>query len=904
MAFATNQPIYEGQAIQSIKTIMSEGANMKTLLLRTMFDKSNINYGEIQKFLGTVNVFLKEWSEYAEELQTSMKRLNKVPLTAKVTTIEYDDVKEYLYAKYDYASILPFLDGLVEGVSSGKFYKTSDIADFFDFTTNKAFKDREANIGLMIADVVPSMSGPESELADAKEIALFNSSKSYSWYDRRDRIEIYKATEKAIDFLCKDYNFGKLLNEDRTTNPSGELNIAIINYGVEYICYTLAAYAIRIYMISRFAGPYIAASNYEMHESVEIKTGSISDMAINAMHEIDDADIRDISKFNNIVVAIGKALRACGCDTEGFVENPAEVEQSFCTIANSARKEKNEFCAKLSSNIIHNGLTSYGSAQWNIPWTGEANNIAEINQLMKSSIYNSQQAIGYSLSPKQEVMQVIRNLGPEHETLEGYQNLMEHLVRCVLTMMKQLQCIYNSSARLHNNNHPENNDRPYTITTHQELFDINKMAKELYIELAQAMIARARDIESIINQIKNANATAIAAQLEIKVPGVQTKKYDQFNDVNSAIPDTTRIPLMVMDIASRPHYEYLEMYDEYVKEIYGLSDDVYYTEGVGDSFNMIDTLLGGFLQTLRKFFTNVKFQAARTWVANHKNDLQNMTFSGKMDGIVPYRAKINLDTYIDPLGQKLKELPNKITSELLSSNQKVDELIKELYVNTDTYNLFHNSSNDAKATKEAYSNFILFGGDNAVIGKVEAPKLLNGVDVAAADFKKNYLNIWVNTVISTENVYKALNTAIDDFRRTIKDVKAKIVQITGEQAAAPTNSTTNQSNPNEQKPENKSSDNPPETPTQPKAEEVKKESVDIFFLEADTTPANPTTTPASSNEQKKDTNNTDKAANATTLLNGVRKACADLLINVYMPLTKAITDQYGYIKQVYTLGRK
>lgn len=904
MAFAANNPICESHAVQSIKTIMSEGATMKTLLLRTMFDKSNINYGEIQKFLGTVNVFLKEWSEYAEELQMSMKRLNKVPLSASVPSIEYEDVKDYLYAKYDYASILPFLDGLVKGVDSGKFYKASDIADFFDFTTNKAFKGCEANIGLMLADAVPSMNGPETATADAKEIALFNSSKSYSWYDRRDRVELYKATEKAIDFLCKDYNFEKLLNENRSTNPSGELNIAIINYGVEYICYTLAAYAIRIYMISRYAGPYIV-NPYTMHdksmdESVEIKTNSITNMAINAMHEIDDADIRDISKFNNIVVAIGKALRACGCNTEGFAETSVEVERSFYAITNNGSKEKNEFCAKLSSNIIHNGLTSYGSAQWAIPYSGDASDIAEINQLMKSSIYNSQQAIGYSLSPKQEVMQVIRDLGPKNETLEGYQNLMEHLVRCVIAMMRQLNLIYNASARLHNNNHPENNDHPYTITTHQELFDINKMAKELYVELAQAMIAKARDIESIINQIKNTTTTAVASQLEINVPGIHTKKYDQFNDVNSAIPDTTRIPLMVMDIASMPHYEYLEMYDEYVKEIYGLSDDVYYTEGVGDSFNMIDTLLGGFMQTLRKFFTNAKFQAARTWVSNHKNDLQNMTFSGKMDGVIPYRGKINLDTYIQPLEQKLKELPNKITSELLSSNQKVDELIKELYVNTDTYNLFHNSSNDVKSTKEAYSNFILFGGDNAVIGKVETPKLINGIDVASADFKKNYLNIWVNTVISTEIVYKGLNATIDDFRRTIKDVKSKIVQITGEQAAAPTNSTTNQTNPNEQKPENKSSDNPPETPTQPKADDVKKESVDIFFIEADTSVA----TPASSNDQKKDTNNTDKAANATALLNGVRKACADLLINIYMPLTKAITDQYGYIKQVYSLGRK
>lgn len=887
----------EFTATGSINNMIKRSGEFKNLLIRTMLDRSAINANEVQSYLGAINSFLRSWSDYAEKLSDEMSNA-KVKNNANVTSIEYEDVKDYMYAKYDYASVLQYADGLIKGLETNKFETAEDVRDFFDYTTSKAFKDRESNVGMMVGNVMPSVHGPELESADAKEIAYFNSCHKYNWYDRRDRIEIYKAIEKVVEFICNDYRFGKLIHEDKSVDNKGIIKVAIINSIVDYINYTLAAYATRIFIISIYAKPYIhSQGGNEYTEAADIIDSSITRVACNAFHEIDDSIIRDISKYCESIRLIGEALNCNGCDSNTFTVDDA----SACY--NSFNNKNNPFCDKLANNMIHASLTNTsGYRMWNV-YSGSPDCIAEVNQLMNANIFNAKQVLSTSYSPKQELLMVIRELMPEKDTVEGIQSFMYSLMNCTFGMLKTLNSTANCAAEYYSNGtnkmHP---DKHYTQTTMKELSNIIKMSKDLYSEISSAAIARVRDLEIELNQKKNASQTALFAQLEIKLPGV---KQSGGKDIDTAVPDTTRIPMTVMDMTASPMHEYLDMYDEYVKVIYGLDDDVYFSEGFNEIMNTIESYVNAFIEKMQRFFTDKKFEAARKWVAANKENMLNMTYSGKLNAIIPYPEKVNIDTYITPLANKLKELPNKINNEVLMSNQKVEGLIKELYCTSkgpdqNAYNLFNSANNDAKKSSEAYANYILFGGPEAIIGKVEAPAPLQNVDVSGAEFKTKYLTPWMNTITSTEPLYDQLNKTLDGVKQSLKDIKSKVVQFTGDTTAA-TNATNTQN-----KPTTDAKSNPPETPTpapaNDKKDDTKTESV--MFEEGETATATATPAASSGNDNKDAAKTTDKAANATQLLNGTQKACNNLIFGIYMPLTRAITNQYKYIKLAYTLGNK
>ena len=899
MLFNTNYPISDTEVSDQIKMIAATGGKMKINLFRTTMDRSNVSYNEIQSYLGLINSYLREFDQYADELQDKMKDINKLSVSDKINNIEYDDVKPYMYAHHDWASVLQFIDGLIKGLNNNDFQKPDDVREFFEHTVNKAFKDCGDNVAEMMEDTLISLNGPDIERMDAKEITMFNSTKSYKWYNSRDRVEIYKAIEKSIEFMCNYYSFGKAIDTvARTVDDHHAIKIAIIGCAFDYITYTLAAYGLRVYIMSQYVLPVMmyqknTANIAPVHESVDILSGNITDLPISAVHEIDEMILQDVYKFPKFMEIIGKALKTCGGDGTGFDDTIRSDGNNVYAIITASNKG-NIICDKLMSNSLHNCLTGM-TYSWNIS-DGDPGKISEVCQMLRSAIYNNMQGIGTSFTPKQEIMHIYGNIKPKKDTLEGYQSLLTDLIRCGIILMQRLFMLYKEATEMYNTRHPRYNDRPFTITSNQELYDISKNAKDLYIEIGQVMLARARDLESNINNLRNANTNAIMADLSIKVPGLDTKKKSsEFADINSQIPGTNRTPISFIDIATESHYTELTMRDMYIMETYGLQNDVYFTEGLADQSNMIDSIFNQIITSIQKFFTNAKFTAARKWVQENNKSMMDATFKGTLNGITPYPKIINLDGYITNIQEKMKTINNELTKDKLAKADGVTAMVKTLYKDDATYNMFHDKNVTAEDRKTKFSNYILFGKEGQTVTNVTVPEVVN-IDVSDAGFKSNYLKQWVDTILSTENVYKQLDAAIKECRESTKTMKQKLVQITGDTSTSSANgagSTTTTSTAAKTESYMIEADATPSAtpPAEAKPTEDTKQS---------TTSSNNTATSDASNDKKEEAVN-DATNNASVLLNGTRKACSDLLLGIYSPMSKAITDQYKYIKLAYGL---
>ena len=122
----------------------------------------SLNVSLVHDYKGYIKDFLKFWEEYGQQCSDVVKT---VKCSTQVETIDQQIVKDYLYANYDYASMLPFVDGMIKGATDGTMKKVSDIEDFFNFTTNKAFD----NIGQGVGGCLDSVTSLDKEINFSRE---------------------------------------------------------------------------------------------------------------------------------------------------------------------------------------------------------------------------------------------------------------------------------------------------------------------------------------------------------------------------------------------------------------------------------------------------------------------------------------------------------------------------------------------------------------------------------------------------------------------------------------------------------------------------------------------------------------------------------------------------------------
>jgi len=157
-----------------IHEMVREGSKLKNEIFKSVIMMKDLDKKVIQLYLGYVNSFLKYWDEYSSTLQEEMKTSNGVE---GVRSISYERVRDYVYAKNDYASVLEFVDGLIKLVESGKCESIEDIEDFMDHTLSKAFPSREAEVGGLEEAAIAALTGQdrEDDNGENKEIDRYES---------------------------------------------------------------------------------------------------------------------------------------------------------------------------------------------------------------------------------------------------------------------------------------------------------------------------------------------------------------------------------------------------------------------------------------------------------------------------------------------------------------------------------------------------------------------------------------------------------------------------------------------------------------------------------------------------------------------------------------------------------
>lgn len=861
--------IYDKDIIASIREITEGSYSMKREIFKNMVRAKTLDKSVLKEYLNDVNEFLRFWEAYADDLQEKIKNSKG---ETEIYTIEYQFVKDYIYAKYDYASVLPFTDGLIQGVSSGKFKDVETIEDFRDHTLDKAFHHPARSAAEMLDSVLVGGAGiginsrkPTSPL-DAKS---FDAIRSYDLFNRRDRTELYKAIKATLEFMTADIDVGKYLS----TNDM-KVTVSMINNIVEYVTYSLTAYATRIYIISAYAYPFILKSTSDVNktpisESTITNSDSSDNVEVTIFRNADEMICRDPAKTKEFMTIFSKFVTAVGADSLFGTAKP-DYEKRWAILDGM---ENNIFCQKLLVNPLHEFLTT-GARNFLYDPSGSAMN--ELNMMIRELIYNNTQGLQGAASPKQELFHVIRGTTCEN-TMKGYQKLVKDLYTCSLHLCSQTSNIIDGiiSWKKAENENPIHNTG--TLNTGAESL---KIISEFYRDLASAILQKARDIEMHINYLRVDEINKTAAGLSIKIPN-EKPDVDANANMMTAVPDTTRVPTDLLDLYDVPTFEYMELYNEYVKMLPGMEDDLYYSEAFNISgiIDKITSVIKNALKRFRAFLDNRDVKAAMTWAIKHEKDILAMNFTSVQLQVLPYKEPLGL-----PKGyEKLKNGLANFDIKNFASKEAIDQYAKSLYPSETVYGWF--TKDDGKITSGAdkYRNYILFSNENEATEKYPEKRPLSGQAL------QNTIPLWINTLKGAEDTFNAYKKIGDDIEAQINNIRSKTVSATNTTQTTTATSTTATS-----------------TATQGSDTQVPPAMGDAGS-DKDKNNATGNTQGQQSQDNKQDEKKdqkTDTADLTSSGLSAINVAMVRLYASLSGMFVEYIKAEYAYLKEAYANGTK
>ena len=831
-----------------IHAMVREGSKLKNEIFKSVIMMKDLDKKVIQLYLGYVNSFLKYWDEYSSTLQEEMKTSNGVE---GVRSIPYERVRDYVYAKNDYASVLEFVDGLIKLVENGKCESIEDIEDFMDHTLSKAFPSREAEVGGLLDNVLDTGKDGFMIITDKSAASKYNTTKSYNIFDRRERSVLYKAIEKTIDFMTYDIDKHRYpLSKDM------KVFVSIVNNVVEYINYSLAAYATRIYMVAKYAYPFIFANvkndnvikaRYESAINKDTDQSN-TETTISIFNTLDETISRDFTKFKDFEDTFDTFLKAIGVDN---LYNSNDDRCKYRRLEDKAM-QSNVFASKLIGNELYEFFIKLRHYDY---FDGVyQSRAAEMNMMLKSLIYNNVQAIQGTSTNKQSILYVIRDTVPKQETLESYKETIRDFA---VFSVNLLYTIKDTVERLIGTRSEEKDYPRYNVSTSNIISENLKIVGDFYRDIATALLFRARDFEMKINELRNAEIEKTFSSLQIKVLGGDKSDLSPNDNNMSSVPDTTRMPTELMDIYSSPTFEYLQMLDEYTMYEYGLENDPYYAVGyysealsISQIFNTIISTLTAVKKKFDVFFNNQSFTRAYSWVKEHQNTLSQMQFNGAMS-VLPYAKDINIK-HIDTIISCI----NAFNEKDVETPEAMNNFIKKLYTidNKSIQDLFDSEKVDEKTAGVLYTNFVLFGKDPLD----KSNTTVNPITLDTSDKIKEQLVNWIDNVANADATHKGLLDTSKRIEQATNSLKTKVVNI--------------QNN-----------------------------------LGKNSTQQAPALNGSGSNE-KQDNNKVnigdDKQSSLDKLLLQISVATNKMWDGLYYPITKALKDQYQYIKEAYSLGRK
>lgn len=841
--------MFDQEIVQKIHTLVSESSKLKNEIFKTITMNKELDRFVVKYYLSFINEFLKFWDEYASDLGEKIKSTNP---TEGIRTLDYHFVKEYVYANYDYASILKFTDQIMKDVETKKFSKPSEIENFFVHSIKTAFNNQPESVAELLDSVLEDgIHLDNNKLVTKVESQLFNSIRRYNkLFDHRVRGTLYKSIDKVLEYITRELPSIKMSLDFQVIR----LFVSIVNNVVEYITYSLTAFATRIYIISRYAYPFINSyidSPRFIKESVDSSYGE----NLVLLRDVEDLVVKDPAKLKDFCEIFDKFLISIGSNDFGS-NKPTYTSH----IIGSKGIQNNSFCSKLLANPLFQLLTNDPFSM--ISYSKADASINELHQLLKTHLYNDKHGMEGFNTPKQEILHVIRGEEPK-DTLDGYKENAKDLYLFMLHLCCSMKSFIEELNRWINQEQIEN---LHSISTLNRTTECIHMLTELYRDIVSAILSKARHLEMKINELQKNQVDKIIADVSISIPGQKKSDVSLNDNMMCSVPDTTRMPMNLIDIYGTPHYEKMHIYNECLKLLPEFSSDFYLTEGtIANIIDKLKALLQGAQKKVVVFFNNASTQAAFKWVKDHEKDLLNIQFSSddKIDQCYPLKQEIGLPAGYNNL---LKGLEN-FNEDHIKDETSLQKFIQSLYPNPTIYQWFTNERfmhNGKQMGPQMYRNLILFQDMNNVSMNPLKPVTFQG------EHLKQQFQGWVETVKSGNEVYKSYLELDKKISDAIDKIKSKIISITNKE--------------NQQTSDNEKNKN---------AQDESIESPSNDQISESTKGAGPTVT---TGDTKVDNTNNSLSDSAITEITKVMN-------HIWIPLgdmiCQAIKQEYKYMKMVY-----
>lgn len=854
--------LFDEDIIKSVNGMTKASSDLKSEIFKTVTMNREIDKNVIRKFLSLINEYLRFWDDYSEALGDKIKSTRG---RDGIRTVEYNYIKDFIYGKYDYSSILEFADGVAKQIENKEIKKPSDVRDFFSYSVENAFNDQPDSVAGLLDTVVFNVSNSENSiLVDKAEASLFNSVRNYrKLFDSNSRVMIYKSIQKVLEFLISQLP-GLKLNLDWNVI---DLKVAMINSIIDYMSYTLAAYSTRIFIIGKYAGPFIMA--YQENAVTPIRESAdnneFCNIEVTILQKTDDLIFKDINKYEKFIDAINEFLTLIGASDFGPNKPsyyrpyiPFDVQQNNIILNSLFNNDFINFIVRKRYDVL--------------PYSPKGTHLIALQDILKEYLINSKQGLSTSSTARQEILHIIKNCEPNEVNIKGYQKLAKDIYIASLVILGNIVTIINTIIEWKDS---ESSFQKYSLAASNAASEDLRMLRDIYCEIAGALFDKCRYIEAKLNILKHSENEKMVKDVSINWDRLPLSKSDlKLNDkMMKEVPDTTRMPINLTAEYSQAEFESLQFRDMLLAARPEFSDSLYYTEAfsIVDIINKIISLILGKAKSFETFFKNIGVDSAIKWTTTYHDELMAMDFTGKSMDALDYKNTITLpggeafkNNFIDGL--------SKFNKDILNDQKSADEFIKNLYDLDGSgivYSWWYGDGANQEEAAKRYKNWILFCDKIADTGK----------EIEVKNFADAYLTTevkaWIETVSSANGIRKGYADMSNSVKDSINKIKTEIASI------------------------------------QKTQEDQKKKDLEAQKKEANSTAsednkqngnANSTTTTTQS-QQNNNSMNTPNTVNLEKFLNEVLLANQRLFLPISDYFIEAIRNSYKYLKEAYTINK-
>lgn len=784
-------PVWQSTLIDMTRDLTEETSKFKNIMFRSTLGTADIRTQDVDRLLSAYNNYLRFWEDYADEVKEGMSKCRLE--NANIVTIDYSDIKEFIYANYDYASVLQFADGVFRGVNSEKFKSSEDIHDFFDHTVSKAFDDIDPGVAGVLDTFCRAIDDGPS-VVDNLQFNYFKSLRNNSkLFNSRTRTELYKAIEKTVKYLVD--HVGEL---DKGSSYNGtRVTIASINKILEYAELSAVVYASRIFVIAYYARPFI---EYKADQK-DSDDGTTAATSESATEFPEDNLIKEAAatygepRYHTFLDADDAILRGPAetkklCDTfDVFIDEliPAISNSSNTTprvswsspYISENKLQGNVFAANLLDNpIVYRISTNEYRNGFQIHTSAGVNHAGmnELAEFLRGAMYDQKLGLGSSGNDRHAILHVIRGTEPKKETIEGYRDLALDLHDFAIVLCVGISRLLGdlSDATQRELNNPENS-LPGANTGSECM----RLLSYMYRDVAFAFIQKARYIEMKMNQLAEESDKKVFQDVSIRVPGGLDDHGININDtMMCAVPDTLRMPINLIDLYALPSFEEMQMFDDFLRADPMFESDMYLTEAfnIASLINAIISMIRASFNKFKSFMNDKNVQGAIQWTAQHEQQLRKLNFNGKSMKAIKFRQGANgtEQVSVSIVARNMIEKLNAFKEDDASTEEKAKAFVKSLYPSEVVFNWFEGTT-DEQAAAAKYRNYILFAANETTVKDTDPEP----VEIASTDLSKQ-LNEWVTTVKGGDAALKEHGDRAIELEKAINSVKAKLVTMTNE----------------------------------------------------------------------------------------------------------------------------